>query len=122
MNPELLVKQWLEQDENLSRWPVSFDVPAESTASTPIRCITVELVGDTVDRFTRSPLIAVQVWAETRWMASETANRIVLPRLKRMCELSMVADIDITGMSHMPMPDGRPRYQILIQPTIQTSQ
>ena len=104
MNPELLVKQWLEQDENLSRWPVSFDVPAESTTSNPIRCITVEL------------------WAETRWMASETANRIVLPRLKRMCELSMVADIDITGMSHMPMPDGRPRYQILIQPTIQTSQ
>lgn len=120
-NAEQIVKQWLEADPELSRWPVSFDVPAESSASDPIRCITVERTGGAEEPYRSLPLIAVQVWAETRWIASEAAGRLVLPRLQRICELADVADIDVTGMSHMPMPDGRPRYQILVQLTVKNN-
>lgn len=118
VNAELLVKQWLEQDPTLADWPVSFDVPAESTASNPIRCITIEQTGGQFGFLRNMPLIAVQVWGRSRWDASDAANRLVLPRLRRMTELSDVAAVDITGMTNMPMSDGRPRYQILVQPTV----
>lgn len=48
-------------------------------------------------------------------MVTEAAAKLILPRLKRIVELPEVADIDITGRTHFPMPDGRPRYQIILQ-------
>lgn len=62
------------------------------------------------------------VWAASRWEASDVAQRLVLPRLKRIVELPEVADWDITGLTDFPMPDGRPRYQILIQLTVKTDE
>ena len=97
-----------------------FDVPAESSATHPIPFVTVEQVGGTDEPFRSMPLIAVQVWGDTRWLVSEAAAKLILPRLKRITELPEVADIDITGRTHFPMPDGRPRYQILIQLTVKS--
>lgn len=117
LNTEKIVMDWLNQDEELKAkgWTASFDVPADSSAAKPTRFITVERVGGAEDTFASRPLIAVQVWAETRWMASEAAARLVLPRLDRLIEVDDVCDVSVTGMTHFPMPDGRPRYQILIQ-------
>ena len=119
VNTELLLKQWLEADETIANgWPVSFDVPAESSATNPIRCITIERDGGEEDVISSRPLLTIQVWGETRWIVSEAAHQLVLPRVKRLCEHPDVADWDITGMSHFPMTDGRPRYQITVQLTI----
>ena len=114
-NTEKLVMDWLNQADELDGWPAMFDVPADSSAANPTRFITVERVGGEEGSFASRPLIAVQVWAETRWMASEAAARLVLPRLDRLTELDDVCAVNVTGMTHFPMPDGRPRYQILIQ-------
>lgn len=62
----------------------------------------------------------MQVWGESRWLVSEATAKLVLPRLKHITELPEVADIDVTGRTHFPMTDGRPRYQILIQLTVKT--
>ena len=98
-----------------AEYPAMFDVPAESSATHPIPFVTVEQVGGSDEPFRSLPLIAVQVWGESRWLVSEAAAKLILPRLKRIVELPEVADIDITGRTHFPMPDGRPRYQIILQ-------
>lgn len=116
VNAEKLVMDWLNADPNIkASWPARFDVPAESSASHPIPFVTVEQVGGSDERFRSLPFIAVQVWGESRWLVSEATVKLILPRLKRITELPEVADIDVTGRTHFPMPDGRPRYQILIQ-------
>ena len=116
VNAEKLVMDWINADPTIkAEYPASFDVPAESSATHPMPFVTVEQVGGTDEQFRSLPLVAVQVWGESRWLASEAASKLILPRLKRITELSEVADIDVTGRTHFPMPDGRPRYQILIQ-------
>lgn len=120
VNAEKLVMDWLADDPMLAGWPVSFDVPAGSSAVIPSRFITVERVGGVEEQFRSMPLIAVQVWAETRWMASQAACGPVLARLKRIVMLEPVAAWDVTGMTYLPMPDGRARYQILIQLTVKS--
>lgn len=117
-NAEKLLVDWLNADPALAEWPAMFDVPAESSSTNPTRFITVERAGGAEERFRSLPLLAVQVWGESRWIVSEAVSRLVLPRLKRVVELDPVADYDVTGMTHFPMPDGRPRYQILIQLTV----
>lgn len=121
VNAEKLVMDWLNADPDIkTSWPARFDVPAKSSSTNRIRFITVEQVGGTDERFRSLPLIAVQVWGESRWLVSEATAKLVLPRLKHITELPEVADIDVTGRTHFPMPDGRPRYQILIQLTVKT--
>ena len=116
VNAEKLVMDWINADPTIkAEYPASFDVPAESSATHPMPFVTVEQVGGTGEQFRSLPLVAVQVWGESRWLASEAASKLILPRLKRITELPEVADIDITGRTHFPMPDGRPRYQIIIQ-------
>ena len=118
---EKLVMDWLNAAPDIkASWPARFDVPAESSSTNRIRFITVEQVGGTDERFRSLPLIAVQVWGESRWLVSEATAKLVLPRLKHITELPEVADIDVTGRTHFPMTDGRPRYQILIQLTVKT--
>lgn len=122
LNVEKTVVDWLNTDPRLKRWPAMFDVPASSTATHPTRFVTVERTGGPEERFRSLPLLAVQVWGETRWIAAEAATRLVLPRLKAMPGgVDPVADVDVTGMSHLPMPDGRPRYQLLVQLTCKSS-
>lgn len=121
VNAEKLVMDWLNAAPTIkAEYPAMFDVPAESSATHPIPFVTVEQVGGTDEPFRSMPLIAVQVWGDTRWLISEAAAKLILPRLKRITELPEVADIDITGRTHFPMPDGRPRYQILIQLTVKS--
>lgn len=120
MNAEKLVMDWLNAAPELKDYPASFEVPAKSSATNRIRFITVEQVGGTDEPFRSMPLIAVQVWGESRWLVSEATAKLVLPRLKHITELPEVADIDVTSRTHFPMPDGRPRYQILIQLTVKT--
>ena len=121
VNAEKLVMDWLNADPDIkASWPARFDVPAKSSSTNRIRFITVEQVGGTDERFRSLPLIAVQVWGESRWLVSEATAKLVLPRLKHITELPEVADIDVTGRTHFPMTDGRPRYQILIQLTVKT--
>lgn len=116
VNAEKLVMDWINADPTIkAEYPASFDVPAESSATHPMPFVTVEQVGGTDEQFRSLPLVAVQVWGESRWLASEAASKLILPRLKRITELPEVADIAVTGRTHFPMPDGRPRYQILIQ-------
>ena len=116
VNAEKLVMDWLNADTTIrAEYPAMFDVPAESSATHPIPFVTVEQVGGSDEPFRSLPLIAVQVWGESRWLVSEAAAKLILPRLKRIVELPEVADIDITGCTHFPMPDGRPRYQIILQ-------
>lgn len=116
VNAEKLVMDWLNADTTIrAEYPAMFDVPAESSATHPIPFVTVEQVGGLDEPFRSLPLIAVQVWGESRWLVSEAAAKLILPRLKRIVELPEVADIDITGRTHFPMPDGRPRYQIILQ-------
>lgn len=119
MDPiEKTVIDWLNNDPDLSGWPASMDVPADSSAARPSRFVTVERTGGTEERFRSLPLVAVQVCGESSWITAEAAARLVLPRLRRLVELPQVADVTITGLSHFPAADGRPRYQILIQPTV----
>ncbi|MBW3093110.1 hypothetical protein KIH79_09300 [Bifidobacterium sp. 82T10] len=116
---EKTVIDWLNADPDLTDWPASMDVPADSSAARPSRFITVERTGGTEEPFRSLPLLAVQVWGESSWIVAETASRLVLPRLKRLVELDPVARVDVIGVSHFPAADGRPRYQIIIQPIIQ---
>lgn len=123
VNAEKLVMDWLNAAPTIkAEYPAMFDVPAESSATHPIPFVTVEQVGGTDEPFRSMPLIAVQVWGDTRWLVSEAAAKLILPRLKRITELPEVADWDITGLTDFPMPDGRPRYQILIQLTVKTDE
>lgn len=115
---EKTIIDWLNADEALAGWPASMDVPAGSSAARPSRFVTVERTGGVEERFRSLPLVAVQVWGETSWIVAEAASRLVLPRLKRLVEIDPVADVTVSGMGHFPAPDGRARYQILIQPTV----
>lgn len=117
---ERTVVDWLATAPTLKQWPASTDVPPAATAARPTRFITVERTGGTEEWFRSMPLIAVQVWATSNYEAADAATRLVLPRLKRLVELDQVAKVDVVGMSNFPAADGRPRYQILIQPIIQT--
>ncbi|MCH9275001.1 hypothetical protein JS533_001690 [Bifidobacterium amazonense] len=121
VNAEKLVMDWLNADPSIKdSYPARFDVPAESTASHPIPFITVEQVGGADEPFRNLPLIAVQVWGESRWLVSEAASRLVVPRLKRIIERPSVAAVELTGRTHFPMPDGRSRYQILVQLVVES--
>lgn len=120
VNAEKLVMDWLNADPTIkAEYPAMFDVPAGSSATHPMPFVTVEQVGGTDEPFRSLPLIAVQVWGESRWLVSEAAAKLILPRLKRIVELPEVADIDITGHAFpharraAPLPNHSPvDYQI----------
>ena len=103
-----------------AEYPASFDVPAESSATHPIPFVTVEQVGGTDERFRSLPLIAVQVWGESRWLVSEAAAKLILPRLKRIVELPESPTSTSPARTHFPHAGRRPRYQILIQLTVKS--
>ena len=114
LNAELIVKQWLEADDALAGYPVSFDVPA----TRPERFVTVERVGGGSDGVLDSPTIAVQVWETSRWNASDAATRLVKPSLLNLVEHDEIGAIDILSIINNPDPEsGQARYQITLQAT-----
>ena len=80
----------------------------------------MERTGGSETPFVSRPLFAVQAWAESRWEASELANRTA-ERIRHVTDLDDVADVDILSITDFPDPDGRPRYQVTCQLTIKTN-
>ena len=80
VNAEKLVMDWLNADPTIkAEYPAMFDVPAGSSATHPMPFVTVEQVGGTDEPFRSLPLIAVQVWGESRWLVSEAAAKLTSP-------------------------------------------
>lgn len=113
MNVEKTVIDWLAADEQLAECAVYADVPAER----PERFVTVELTGGAIGRYKATRILAVCVYAPTRYEASRLANDVLTPRLQDMpWGVSEVADVSVESMysNPMPGPPPQPRYQINI--------
>lgn len=104
---EILIK-WLNANTSIDWYG---DVPADR----PKRFGTIERTGGGIsDVVIDSPMIALQVWAETRDIASNLAYKIaqIIPKVayeNNVCKAS------INSMYNYPDPDsGSARYQIVI--------
>ena len=113
VNAEQLVRDWLSADSGLVGWRVSLSVPSER----PERFITVERLGGASDRFLDRPLIAVQVWASSRWEACDAAVRLVRPRLLDIIQRQEVGSVSIESIVDFqePTPPYQARYQVTMQ-------
>lgn len=120
MNVEKLVVDWLNADPGLRPATASLSMPPDASSTSPTAHITVERTGGPESPFVSRPLFAVQAWAESRWEASELANRTA-ERIRHITDIDEVADVDILSITDFPSPDGRPRYQITCQLTIKTN-
>lgn len=120
MNAEKLVVDWLNTSPVLRPVTVTLNLPATASSTSPGRYLTVERTGGPESPFVSRPLFAVQAWAESRWEASELANRTA-ERIRHVTDLDDVADVDILSITDFPSPDGRPRYQVTCQLTIKTN-
>lgn len=120
MNAEKLVVDWLNTSPVLRPVTATLNLPATASSTSPGRYLTVERTGGSETPFVSRPLFAVQAWAESRWEASELANRTA-ERIRHVTDLDDVADVDILSITDFPSPDGRPRYQVTCQLTIKTN-
>lgn len=120
MNAEKLVLDWLNTSPVLRPVTVTLNLPATASSTSTGRYLTVERTGGSETPFVSRPLFAVQAWAESRWEASELANRTA-ERIRHVTDLDDVADVDILSITDFPSPDGRPRYQVTCQLTIKTN-
>lgn len=116
LNMELIVKQWIESDDALADYPVSFDVPS----TRPARFITVERVGGGSDGILDRPMIAVQVWDTSRWNASNAAMALVKPRLVDLWQHPNVGAVSIESVVNFPetVAPFQSRYQITVSMTV----
>lgn len=115
MNIETTVVQWLNTGLEPQGIHASMSVPPDR----PKRFVTVERTGGGDEPHRSLPTLAIQVWAEDRYEASEAALNLVQPRLESLTELDPIAQVDILSIVHLPDP-GPPeaeRYQINIQIT-----
>ncbi len=112
MNIEgLLVAAYSAADE-LDGFPASTNVPANR----PERFITVERVGGVTELVRDIPLVAVQVWAESRWVASETARTVADVTRALAVTRPNVARVEISSTYNNPDPESEhPRYQVNAQ-------
>ncbi|KAA8826844.1 hypothetical protein EMO92_01360 [Bifidobacterium reuteri] len=112
LNLEKTVKDWIDTDPNGDGLTAYFEVPADR----PQRFVTVERVGGNELEYSSHPTIAVQVWAETRWQASQLATGLVLPRLLDLDTLDPIAAVNVESVINFPDPGPpfQPRYQITI--------
>lgn len=116
VNAEKLSRDWLSADSGLVGWPVSMSIPPER----PERFITVERLGGASDRFLDRPLIAVQVWASSRWEACDAAVRLVRPRLLDIIQRPEVGSVSIESLVDFQelTPPYQARYQVTVQITM----
>ena len=93
--------------------PVSFSVPADR----PERFVTVERTGGSEESHRSLPLLSVKVYDATRFKASDTAMRLVLPALQALDDHPAIARVDVESVYNNPDPGPpyAPRYQINIQ-------
>ena len=109
VNAEKLVMDWLNADTTIrAEYPAMFDVPAESSATHPIPFVTVEQVGGSDEPFRSLPLIAVQVWGESRWLVSELRRNSYSPasNVSSNCPRSPISTSP--GARISPCPTGGP--------------
>lgn len=87
------------------------DVPSKR----PARFVTVERTGGPVEMVRQVPLLAVQVWAESRYEASRLAE-VVADVLRSLVHLGWVGRVNVSSVYNFPDPDGRQaRYQIVVE-------
>lgn len=112
MNVEGLLVAAYNAADDLDGFPASTNVPANR----PDRFITVERVGGVTELHRDLPLVAVQIWAESRWVASETAS--VVAGITRAIALThpQVARVEISSTYNNPDPESEhARYQVNAQ-------
>lgn len=85
-------------------------------ADRPKRLVTIERVGGSELEYSSHPILAVQVWAESRWQAAQLATGTLLPRLLDLDLLDPIAAVSVESVIDLPDPGPppQPRYQITI--------
>ncbi len=93
--------------------PVSFSVPADK----PQRFVTVERTGGSEESHRSLPLLSIKVYDTTRFKASDTTTRLVLPAIQTLDDHPAIAKVDIESVYNNPDPEPpyQARYQINIQ-------
>ena len=113
LNLEKTVKDWIDTDPNGDGLTAYLEVPADR----PKRFVTIERVGGSENEYSSHPILAIQVWAETRWQAAQLATGTLLPRLLDLDLLDPIAAVGVESVIDFPDPGPppQPRYQITIQ-------
>ena len=113
LNLEKTVKDWIDTDPNGDGLTAYLEVPADR----PKRFVTIERVGGSENEYSSHPILAIQVWAETRWQAAQLATGTLLPRLLDLDLLDPIAAVGVESVIDLPDPGPppQPRYQITIQ-------
>ena len=75
LNLEKTVKDWIDADPDGDGLTAYLEVPADR----PQRLVTIERVGGSELEYSSHPILAIQVWAETRWQAAQLATGTLLP-------------------------------------------
>ena len=65
LNLEKTVKDWIDADPDGDGLTAYLEVPADR----PKRLVTIERVGGSELEYSSHPILAVQVWAESRWQS-----------------------------------------------------
>ena len=113
LNLEKTVKDWIDADPDGDGLTAYLEVPADR----PKRFVTIERVGGNENEYSSHPILAIQVWAETRWQAAQLATGTLLPRLLDLDLLDPIAAVSVESVIDFPDPGPppQPRYQITIQ-------
>lgn len=112
VDAEALLVAAYNADPNLTAETLtaSADIPRQR----PRRFITVERVGGETDLRRDHPMIAVQVWAESRYQAGRLA-RLVAERTQALHGHPQVGRVNIASTYNFPDPASRQaRYQITV--------
>lgn len=112
LNLEKTVKDWIDADPDGDGLTAYLEVPADR----PKRLVTIERVGGRELEYSSHPILAVQVWAESRWQAAQLATGTLLPRLLDLDLLDPIAAVGVESVIDFPDPGPppQPRYQITI--------
>lgn len=112
LNLEKTVKDWIDADPDGDGLTAYLEVPADR----PQRFVTIERVGGSELEYSSHPILAIQVWAETRWQAAQLATGTLLPRLLDLDLLDPIAAVTVESVIDFPDPGPppQPRYQITI--------
>lgn len=112
LNLEKTVKDWIDADPDGDGLTAYLEVPADR----PQRFVTIERAGGRELEYSSRPILAVQVWAESRWQAAQLATGQVLPRLLDLDLLDPIAAVSVESVIDLPDPGPppQPRYQITI--------
>ena len=103
VNAETLLVQKINSAETLQAEDLaaSQDIPKRR----PERFITVEQTGGPIERYRSVPVIAVQVWAESRYWASELAGTVSGWLRNELALDPRVGRVNVSSLYNFPDPD-----------------